>query len=143
MGALLALKVTHYLALLLLLWASFQKNRLLTPPSVAGEVLTRVMRFDKLSSATAGVMMLSGLAMLLWFAKPTAYYLVNVWFWLKMSLYVLASSLVVLSKIELRKAAATLHGAAWPVTTKVRRILRFDFVGLWVLVALGLSIAHA
>jgi putative membrane protein len=139
---LLALKATHYVALFLLLWASLQKNRLLTPSTITTENLARVMRFDKLSSATAGVMMLSGLVMLMWFAKPTAYYLVNLWFWLKMALFVLASALVVLSKIELRKALAHSQGSAWTVTRKVRGILRFDFVGLWVLVVLGLVIAH-
>jgi uncharacterized membrane protein len=142
MNALLALKATHYVALFLLLWASLQKNRLLTPSAITTENLARVMRFDKLSSATAGVMMLSGLAMLMWFAKPTAYYLANEWFWLKMALFVLASSLVVLSKLELRKALSHSQGSAWTVTRKVRGILRFDLVGLWVLVALGLSIAR-
>jgi putative membrane protein len=136
---LIAVKALHMLALLALLWASLRKNMLLSAPQLTGNNALRTRRFDKLSAASAGVMLLTGVAMALWFAKPTAYYLHHSAFWAKMAIFVVASALIVWTKVFIRKA--TTH-ATLPVPGAVRWILRLDFMGLLVMAGLGIVIAH-
>ena len=141
MSASVLTKSVHLLALLGLLWASFQKNRLLLPPALTQSQLARVRRFDKLSAATSGVMLISGAAMLLWLAKPTVYYLAHPGFQVKMVLFVVASALVVWTKVHFRRAIAS-GDAQWAVPTTVRWILRLDFLGLLAMGTLGSMVAR-
>jgi uncharacterized membrane protein len=139
MNTLLLVKTIHYLSLAALLWASFSKNKLLMPNVLNIEQVQRVLRFDKLSAAAAGMMLLTGAAMALWFAKPTAYYVNNPWFWFKLSIFFVASALVIVSK---RAAARATGGKDWAVTQQVRWILRIDFLGILAMLALGVLIAR-
>ena len=134
-------KSVHLLALLGLLWASFQKNRLLVPPTLNQSQLSRVRRFDKLSAATSGVMIVSGAAMLFWLAKPTAYYLLHPGFQVKMALFVVASALIVWTKVSFRRGISS-GDEQWVVPAKVRWILRLDFLGLLVMGTLGGMVAR-
>jgi putative membrane protein len=136
---LITVKALHMLALLALIWASLRKNMLLSAPQLTGDNALRTKRFDKLSAASAGVMLLTGAAMALWLAKPTAYYTHHLAFWIKMTIFVVASALIVWTKVFIRKAST--H-AALPVPGAVRWILRLDFTGLLVMAALGFVIAH-
>ncbi len=136
---LIAVKALHMVALLALLWASLRKNILLSNPELTGNNALRTRRFDKLSAASAGIMLLTGLAMVLWLAKPAAYYLHHPAFWAKMAIFVAASALIVWTKVFICKA--TTH-AALPVPSAVKWILRGDFAGLLVMAALGFVIAH-
>ncbi len=142
MSNLLFIKAVHYIALVALLWASFSKNKLLMQRALSVQQVQRVLRFDKLSAAAAGLMLLSGASMALWFAKPTAFYINNPWFWLKLSIFTAASALVILSKFRLRAAAQVTGGKGWIVTNQVRWILRIDFVGIVVMLFLGVLIAR-
>ena len=141
MSAMMLAKTVHLLALLGLLWASFQKNRLLSPQILSQPELSRVRRFDKLSAATSGLMLLSGAAMLFWLAKPTAYYMSHPGFLAKMCLFLLASALIVWTKLSFRRGIAS-GDAQWLVPARVRWILRMDFVGLLVMGALGSMVAR-
>jgi putative membrane protein len=137
--ALAAVKALHMLVLLALLWSSLRKNMLLTPASLTAANALRTRGFDKLSAASAGVMLLTGLAMALWLAKPFAYYAGHPAFWVKMAVFVVASGLIVWSKVFIRKATSQ---ASSSVPAAVRWVLRLDFAGLLLMAALGFVIAH-
>jgi uncharacterized membrane protein len=92
-------------------------------------------RFDKLSASMAGLLVVSGLSMILWLAKPSGLYFASSLFWLKMTLFVVASALVIWTKVDFKKAAAI--GSDWSPPTRVRVILGFDLIGLFALAAMG------
>ena len=132
-------KAIHIGAFLALLWASLRKNMLLAPVSLTGANAQRTARFDKLSAGAAGIMLLTGLAMALWLAKPAAYYAGNPAFWFKMAIFIVASGLIVWTKVFIRKAKSQ---AISTVPAAVRWVLRFDFFGILVMAALGFAVAH-
>ena len=138
-GALGLVKAIHICALLALLWASLRKNMLLAPARLTGANAQRTARFDKLSAGAAGIMLLTGLAMVLWLAKPPAYYAGNAAFWVKMLIFVVASSLIVWTKVFIRKAKSQ---ALSPVPAAVRWVLRLDFAGILLMAALGYAVAR-
>jgi len=80
-------KIVHLLAWILLFTSSIQKNRLISSPSLDESVVMRMRKWDKVSGAMSGVMLLSGLGMLFWWAKPTSYYLGSTWFAIKMAFF--------------------------------------------------------
>ena len=112
---------------------------LLAPTSLTGANAQRTARFDKLSAGAAGVMLLTGLAMALWLAKPVAYYAGNPAFWLKMAIFIVASSLIVWTKVFIKKAKSQTLST---VPAAVRWVLRLDFAGILMMAALGLAVAH-
>jgi putative membrane protein len=132
-------KSIHMIALVALLWASLRKNMLLTTTNLSNQNAIKTAKFDKVSAASAGIMLLSGLAMLLWLAKPSAYYFALPAFWLKIVIFVIASALIVWTKTFIRQAKSQ-DVSAIPKT--VRSILRLDFLGLLVMASLGILIAH-
>jgi uncharacterized membrane protein len=88
-----------------------------------------------------GLMLLSGLGLLLWWAKPTSYYLNSEFFAVKMAFFTVGSLWIVLTKIWMRRA---LRLAQWPQIppVSVRRGLRFDLLCLSVMSLCGLWLAH-
>lgn len=139
--ALLFVKTLHYLCFAALLYSSAMKNWLLRPMSISKAHLLRVRRFDKLSGAAAGIILLTGLAMLLWLSKPTGYYAAQPKFWLKISIFIVASGLIVLTKIAFKRAL-TKDAGAWAVPRGVKAILIFDFWELLAMAVWGYLIAH-
>lgn len=139
LDALALVKAIHISALLALLWASLRKNLLLTAASLTTVSAKQTAGFDKLSAAAAGTMLLTGLAMVFWLAKPSAYYFANPAFWLKMVVFVVASGLIVWTKGFIRQAKTQ---AVSPVPAAVRWVLRVDFAGILLMAALGIAIAH-
>jgi putative membrane protein len=137
--AMFLVKTVHMIALIVLLWASFRKNILLSKQNLSNQNAIKTARFDKVSAASAGIMLLSGLAMLFWLAKPSAYYFALPAFWLKISIFVIASALIVWTKTFIRQAKSQ-DVSTIPKT--VRSILRLDFLGLLVMASLGILIAH-
>jgi putative membrane protein len=142
MLTLLIVKIIHYLCFSALLYSSAMKNWLLCPARISLAQLQRLRRFDKLSGAAAGVILLTGLAMLLWLAKPTGYYLSQPLFLLKISIFVIASSLIVLTKIAFKRALASAE-ALWTAPRKVKLILAIDLSGLVMMAVLGYLVAHS
>lgn len=134
-------KFAHLLAWALLVMSSIQKNRLIFHPALNASIVQKIRVWDKVSGAMSGVMLLSGLGMLLWWAKPTGYYLDSIWFSIKMAFFVVGSTWIVLTKIWMRRALRTAH---WPLSAPdmVKRGLRFDLICLSVMTLCGLSLAH-
>ncbi len=132
-------KALHLGALLVLLWSSIRKNIFLTPASLTGANAQRTANFDKLSAGAAGVMLLSGLAMVLLLGKPTAYYAANPAFWFKLAIFILASGLIVWTKVFIRQAKSQVSST---VPQAVRWILRFDFAGILLMASLGFAVAR-
>lgn len=141
MTALTLAKMVHIVSLLGLLYASLQKNRLLRPAQVELANVQRLRRFDKLSAATAGLMLLSGLAMMLIVGKPTAYYTTHPGMLAKLTIFCVASALVVWTKVAFRQALTNAQ-AMWPVPRAVRTVMYADFVGLIVMALLGYWVAR-
>jgi len=111
------------------------------PASISATQVARVRKFDKLSGAAAGIILLTGLAMLLWLAKPTSYYLSQPLFFFKISIFVIASGLIVLTKIAFKRALQAPE-TIWTAPRKVKIILTFDLIGLFAMATLGYLIAH-
>jgi putative membrane protein len=141
MSVLIAIKTIHYLCFFALLCSSAMKNWLLFPSSVSLSQVVRVRRFDKLSGAAAGIIFLTSLAMLFWLAKPTQYYVTQPLFALKISLFVLASSLIVLTKFAFKRAIKETT-SLWQVPRLVKIIFMVDLIGLLVMASLGYTVAH-
>lgn len=132
-------KSIHMIALGALLWASFRKNTLLSAANLSTQNAIRTARFDKLSAASAGIMLLSGLAMLFWVAKPSAYYFALPAFWIKIAIFIVASALIVSTKTFIRQAKTQNSS---PIPKAVRWILRLDFLGLLAMASFGIIVAH-
>jgi len=134
-------KLAHVLAWALLVLSSIQKNRLISSPEMNETSVLKMRFWDKVSGAMSGLMLLSGLGMLLWWAKPTDYYTDSVWFLIKMVFFVVGSTWIVLTKIWMRRA---LRAAQWPQSAPglVKGGLRFDLICLSVMTLCGLSLAH-
>jgi uncharacterized membrane protein len=134
-------KLLHLLAWILLFTSSIQKNRLISSQSLDESVVMQMRKWDKVSGAMSGVMLLTGFGMLFWFGKPTSYYLGSTWLAVKMAFFVVGSAWIVLTKIWMRRA---LHAAQWPQSAPdmVRRGLRFDLICLSVMTLCGLFLAH-
>ena len=134
-------KLAHVLAWVLLVLSSIQKNRLISSPEMNETSVLKMRFWDKVSGAMSGLMLLSGLGMLLWWAKPTDYYTDSVWFLIKMVFFVVGSTWIVLTKIWMRRA---LRAAQWPQSAPdmVKRGLRFHLICLSVMTLCGLSLSH-
>jgi uncharacterized membrane protein len=130
------IQIAHIGFFLACIFASFSKNRLVWKTGLTAKDIVRVRMFDKISASAAGLLALSGLAMLFWFARPSSAYLENSLFWIKMALFIIASALVIWTKIDFKKALAD-DQPLWSPPSRVRAILAFDLMGLFVLAALG------
>ena len=135
----LVTKTFHYLGFLGCLVASFLKNNQVRSRVIKGERLARLLTLDRMSGASAVVILLSGLALTLWVAKPTAAYTSNMLYWFKVGLYVAASVAVVLTKPIIRNSAKA--GTLQP-TPHVRTLLLFDLASILAVAAVGRIIAH-
>lgn len=139
--ALSLVKLVHLLAWVMLVASSIQKNRLISAQALDESAVLQLRRWDKVSGAMAGLMLLSGLGLLLWWAKPTNYYLNSEYFAVKMAFFTVGSLWIVLTKIWMRRA---LRLAQWPQIppASVRRGLRFDLLCLSVMSLCVLWLAH-
>jgi uncharacterized membrane protein len=133
------IQLAHIGIALLCAFASLSKNVLVWRGPLGPQQIVQIRLFDKVSATAAGLLVLTGIAMVVWLAKPSAYYLSSPIFWAKMGLFTVASALVVWTKVDFRAAAAS--GQAWTPPARVRAILAFDFVGLFALMVLGRWIA--
>ena len=77
----------HYLAIFVL-FALLTAEHMLFKPDLDAATARRLMRIDIAYGITAGLVLFTGLARVLWFAKGTDYYLHNYLFHAKVSLFV-------------------------------------------------------
>ncbi len=135
-----ALKFSHLLALMLLFSASLAKNLLIAQTPVQSQSLYLCRRADQVSGAAAGLVVLSGIALLFSSPKGSAFYTSNSLFWLKLFVLFLASALIVRTKLFFRKRENAMSTCAAEVPRFVRAILKFDFASLVVITGLGVLI---
>jgi uncharacterized membrane protein len=98
------MQVARVSLVVLCMFASMSKNRLVWHGALDQTALARIRFHGMLSAATAGLLAISGLSMVFWLAKPRDYYLENPVFWAEMALFVMASGLIVWTKVDFRHA---------------------------------------
>ena len=135
----LVTKTFHYLGFLGCLFASFLKNNQLRSTVIEGTALTSLLALDRMSGASALVILISGLILTLWAAKPTEVYTSDPSYWIKVGLYTAASLAVVLSKPIIRNAAKA--GRLEPKPS-LRLLLFFDLISILTVAAIGRLVAH-
>ena len=137
----MAIHVLHILAFLGCLTASGLKLRRLARPTLDGAAFQGLRRLDVLSSSSTGVIMLTGTAMLVGQPGRLAH-LQEPAFLLKLLLFVIASGLVIATKIFLRRTPDPAPGASLPTPPWARWALLVDFCSIAVIAATGVAIAH-
>jgi uncharacterized membrane protein len=133
-------KLVHLLSLLLLIASSITKNFLVRKASVSTAVVRNCRVADRVSGATAGLMIASGIGMLYLSPKGYSFYGNNGLFWLKIALLIVASAFIIRTKIFFRNSAASLLNSEIKVPSSIRGILAFDLFSLFVMTALGVLI---
>jgi uncharacterized membrane protein len=130
-------KLIHLFSLLLLIASSITKNFLVRNTSVSASVIRKCRVADRVSGATAGLMIASGIGMLYLSPKGYSFYGNNGLFWLKIALLVVASVFIIHTKIFFREKTPSQPSSEIKVPISIRRVLAFDLFSLFVMAALG------
>jgi uncharacterized membrane protein len=130
-------KFIHLLSLLFLVASSFTKNILVRKVSVSADVIRNCRLADRVSGATAGLMIVSGIGMLYLSPKGYSFYSGNGLFWLKIALLIVASVFIVRTKIFFRNSANSQQIGGINVPGAIKGILAFDLMSLFAMAALG------
>lgn len=138
----LTLKLLHLSSLVLLLGASIYKNILLSPAQVPNEIIKKVLLADKLSGLAAALMVATGVGMLMNNMPAHLFRLQQTTFWIKMTILVLASLLIIVTKRYLRKVAADSTASNIAVPSYIRRILRIDILSLLLMIMLAVAMVR-
>jgi uncharacterized membrane protein len=133
-------KLIHLFSLLLLIASSITKNFLIRKASVSADVIQKCRIADRVSGATAGLMIASGIGMLYLSPKGYSFYGNNGLFWLKIALLVVASIFIIRTKIFFRNYTPSQPNSEIKVPSPIRRILAFDLFSLFAMAALGVLI---
>ena len=136
-----AVHLIHIAAFLGCLTASGLKLRALIAASLDGPALTTLRRLDKISASSTGVIILTGVAMLAVQPGRSAH-LFELAFQFKLVLFVVASSLVLATKVYLRRTPAVLEDGPIPTPAWMRRALIADFLSILTIAAIGIAFAH-
>jgi uncharacterized membrane protein len=107
---------------------------------VSAKVIRKCRVADRVSGATAGLMIASGIGMLYLSPKGYSSYVSNDLFWLKIALLVVASVFIIHTKIFFRKNTPSQLNSEIKVPSSIKRILAFDLFSLFVMAALGVLI---
>jgi uncharacterized membrane protein len=119
------LKFVHLLSLLLLIASSITKNFLVRKASVPAYVIHKCRVADRVSGATAGLMIASGN---------------NGLFWLKIALLIVTSIFIIRTKIFFRNSTSSQLNSEIKVPSSIKGILAFDLLSLFAMAALGVLI---
>ena len=133
-------KFVHLLSLLLLIASSITKNFLVRKASVPADVIHKCTVADRVSGATAGLMIASGIGMLYLSPKGYSFYGNNDLFWLKIALLIVASAFIIRTKIFFRNSVASQMNSEIKVPSSIRGILAFDLFSLFAMAVLGVRI---
>jgi putative membrane protein len=136
------IKFLHLLALLFLFTASVIKNLLLIQAPIRSQTIQRCKTADQVSGAAAGVIVLTGIGLLYLSPKGSAFYTANSFFWLKIAVLVVASALIVRTKIFFREQAKRTEFDAVEVPRSIVGILKFDLASLVLMAYLGVLIVN-
>jgi uncharacterized membrane protein len=130
-------KFIHLLSLLLLATSSISKNILVRRAPVTSSVIRKCRIADRVSGATAGLMIVSGIGMLYLSAKGFSFYGGNGLFWLKIALLFVASVFIIRTKIFFRDPANAQGDREVRVPSSIKNILAFDLMSLLAMAVLG------
>jgi putative membrane protein len=133
-------KFIHLLSLLLLVASSITKNILVRKALVSADIVGKCRAADRVSGATAGLMIVSGIGMLYLSPKGYSFYSGNGLFWLKITLLIVASVFIVRTKIFFRNPINSQQIGGINVPGAIKGILVFDLMSLFAMAALGVLI---
>jgi uncharacterized membrane protein len=137
----ISIKCLHILALLVLFSASLVKNILVWQTPFSGISARWARIADRASGAAAGVAVLSGLGLLWLSGKGVNFYTANALFWLKIAVLLIASALIIRTKLFFRQHANAAPDTALPLPRAIPAILKFDLASLVVMACLGVALA--
>lgn len=135
-------KFTHLLSLLLLVCSSLAKNLLVGAKPFDAKSIARCRTADRVSGAAAGVIVLTGIAMIYGSPKGAGFYTSNPSLWIKVAILVVASVLIVRTKVFFRSAAKIQPNGAVDVPAVIPSILKVDLLSLVVMTYLGVLVAY-
>jgi uncharacterized membrane protein len=135
-------KLIHLLSLLLLVGSSISKNVLVRKALISASVIRKCRIADRVSGATAGLMIVSGMGMLYLSPKGYSFYGGNALFWLKIALLIVASVFIIRTKIFFRDPANAQGSGDVKVPSSIKSILAFDLMSLFAMAALGALIVR-
>jgi uncharacterized membrane protein len=138
--ALETVKMLHLFAFVGCLTASVAKTWVLRPVAITLSARRTLVVLDRISGLSAVIIAITGAAMLLWLAKPTAFYLANMVFWAKVAIVVIATGLVLRTKGPLRAAARDVT-TRWLVPAGIRNALKVDLGSIIIMAIMGRWIA--
>ena len=116
----------HLLAILTLVVFLSSQAALCRPEWMNAAVVRRLARLDIIYGIAAGVLLLSGVARVLWGVKGMGWYLGQPMLHLKVTLFVLAALLSIKSSIDFRRWAKALQAdGSLPQEDAVRRTRRW------------------
>jgi uncharacterized membrane protein len=135
-------KFIHLFPLALLEVSSISKNILVCEAAVTASVIRKCRIADRVSGATAGLMIVSGIGMLYLSPKGLSFYGGNGLFWLKIALLIVASVFIIRTKIFFRDPANAQGTRDAKVPSSIKSILAFDLMSLLAMAALGAHIVR-
>lgn len=136
-----SVKFIHVLSLIFLIASSVTKNILVRKATVPSKSISRCRVADRVSGATAGLMIVSGIGMLYLSPKGFPYYGGNALFWVKIALLVIASIFIIRTKIFFRNSLNLQQSGVTNIPNSIRGILAFDLVSLLAMATLGVLLA--
>jgi putative membrane protein len=136
------LKFLHLLSLISLFAASLAKNLLVAKVRVPSRNIELCRVADRASGAAAGLVVLTGLGLLHFSAKGSSFYTSNGLFWLKIFMLLLASALIIRTKLFFRKEAKAASSTNVNVPGTISKILKFDLASLVVITYLGVLVVN-
>ena len=137
-----SLKFLYLLSLISLFAASLAKNLLVARVQVSSRNLLHCATADRASGAAAGVVVVTGLGLLHFSAKGSTFYTSNGLFWLKLLMLLLASALIIRTKLFFRKEAKAASSTSVEVPGTISKILKFDLASLVVITYLAVLVVN-
>lgn len=134
------IKLLHLISLIALFCASAYKNIKLHAEYGDQHRLSKILTADRISAASAMLMVITGLAMLLKDYPLHLFRLQQTVFWIKMAILGFTTSLIILSKLSLRCIARDAKNSASNhirIPDSIKRILRIDLIGLALMATLA------
>jgi uncharacterized membrane protein len=134
------IKFLHLTALVLLFAASAYKNVQLNAQYCDHKLLKKILVADRLSALSATLMVITGLAMLLKGYPVNLFRLHQTVFWIKIGILGLTTSLIIMSKLTLRRIAhdhESMPNSRIFFPRSIKFILGIDLIGLVLMAALA------
>lgn len=134
------IKFLHLASLLVLFTASAYKNAKLNAQYCDHKQLRKILAADRISALAATLMVMTGMAMLLKDYPVNLFRLQQAVFWIKMFILGLTTSLIIASKLTLRRIAREYEASPSDrifIPRSIKLFLVIDLVGLVVMATLA------